>query len=126
MALTDAVIVFVASLFVGTVAILAGVRLIVDRDAGVTSATFTALLGAAIWAASSAALEWIPGLEWVPFVGGALMLVVWVGVINWHYPGGWTDAVAIGVVAWVVAVAIVYVLTLTGYVAPEALGVADL
>ena len=126
MPLLDAAFVFLASLLVGTVAILLGVRLVVDRDAGVTSATFTALLGAAIWAASSAALEWVPGLEWVPFIGGALMLVVWIGVINWRYPGGWTDAVAIGVIAWVVAVAIVYALTIAGYVAPEALGVADL
>lgn len=125
MPLVDAVFVFVASLLVGTVAILVGVRLIVDRDAGVTSATFTALLGAAIWAASSAALEWVPALEWIPLVGGALMLVVWIGAINWRYPGGLGDAVAIGFVAWIVAVAIVYALAFAGYVAPESLGMVD-
>lgn len=124
MALTDVVFVFFVSLVIGTIAILVGVWLIVDRDAGVTSATFTALLGAAIWAASSAVLEWIPGLEWLPIVGGALMLVVWIGAINWHYPGGLGDAVAIGFVAWIVAVAVIYALAFAGYVDPDALGLS--
>lgn len=59
----------------------------------------------------------------MPLVGGTLMLVVWVGAINWRYPGGWIEAVAIGVVAWVVAVAVVYALAVAGYVAPETVGI---
>ena len=53
----------------------------------------------------------------MPLVGGTLMLVVWIGAINWRYPGGWIEAVAIGVVA------VVYALAVAGYVAPETVGI---
>ncbi|MFC6717174.1 hypothetical protein ACFQGT_06235 [Natrialbaceae archaeon GCM10025810] len=117
MALLDSVLIFVVSLLVGTAAILAGARLIVDSDAGVFNAALTALVGAAIWAATSYLVGWIP------LVGVALMLLAWIGVINWRYPGGWATAAAIGVVAWAVAVAIVYALSVLGLVATDALGV---
>lgn len=123
MTLVDAALIFVASLVVGTVAILAGAKLIVDTDAGVPNALLTAVVGAAVWAASSAVLEWVPLLEWIPLLGVVLMLLAWVAVINWRYPGGWGEAAAIGFVAWVVAIAIVYALSVVGVVTPEALGV---
>jgi hypothetical protein len=44
-------------------------------------------------------------------------------VINWQYPGGWGTAIGIGVVAWIVAVAILFGLSAIGIVTPEALGV---
>ncbi|WP_049922571.1 hypothetical protein [Halopiger djelfimassiliensis] len=117
MALIDTVLVFVFSLLIGTVAILTGARLVLDTEAGFFNAVLTALIGAAVWAASSYFVGWLP------LVGVVLMLAVWVGVINWRYPGGWGSAVAIGFVAWVVAVGIVYAAALAGFVAPEALGV---
>ncbi|WP_255170425.1 hypothetical protein [Natrononativus amylolyticus] len=117
MAVADAVLIFLLSLLVGTVAILAGARLIVDSEADFANATLTALVGAIVWAASSLLVGWIP------IVGVLLMLVAWIGVINWRYPGGWGTAVGIGFVAWVVAVAIVYAFTLLGVIAPDALGI---
>ena len=111
------VLAFVVSLLVGTVAIVAGVRLVIDSDAGLANAALTALVGAAVWAAVSYFVGWIP------FLGVVLMLVAWIGVINWRYPGGWGSAAAIGFVAWIVAVGIVYGLTAIGLFAPEALGV---
>lgn len=113
----DAILIFLFSLLIGTAAILVGARLVVDRDAGVFNAAFTALVGALAWAASALFLDWIP------LVGVFLMLLVWVGIINWRYPGGFRAAVGIGFVAWVVAVAIVYALAGLGVVAPEALGI---
>ena len=122
MALADAVAIFVASLVVGTAAILVGVRLLVDSDAGVPNALFTALVGAAVWAASSyAGTMATDAVDWSPILGAVLMLGLWIGVVNWRYPGGWGTAAAIGGVAWVVAVALVYGLSLAGVLAPDAL-----
>ena len=117
MSAIDAAVIFGLSLVVGTVAILGGVRIVLDRDAGIANATVTALIGAAVWAATS----YFAG--WIPLLGIVVMLVVWVGVINWRYPGGWGTATGIGIVAWIVAVAIVYATSLVGIVAPEALGI---
>lgn len=117
MAALDAGLVFVVSVLIRTVAILAGVRLIIDSDAGVANAFITALIGAAVWAIVSAFVGWLP------LVGVLLMLIAWVGVLNWRYPGGWGTAGAVGFVAWVVAVLIVYALSLVGIIAPDALGI---
>ena len=56
----------------------------------------TALIGAVAWALTS----------WIPLLGTIVALVVWVGVINWRYPGGWIAAVKIGLIAWVTALAV--------------------
>ncbi|WP_254767019.1 hypothetical protein [Salinilacihabitans rarus] len=117
MSAVDAALIFALSLVVGTVAILVGARLIVDSDAGLGNAVLTALIGAIVWAAASYLVGWIP------LLGVVLMLIAWVGIINWRYPGGWGTAVAIGVVAWAVAVAIVYGFSVLGIVAPDALGI---
>lgn len=117
MSLEDTVLVFALSLLVGTVAILAGVRLVLDTDAGVPNAALTALIGALAWALASYFVGWIP------ILGVLSMLVIWIGVVNWRYPGGWGTAVAIGFVAWLVAVGIVYAFAMVDLVAPEVLGV---
>jgi hypothetical protein len=36
--------------------------------------------------------------------------VVWIGVINWRYPGGWIKAATIGLGAWLSALVILLVL----------------
>ena len=120
LAYTDAIVIFVLSLFVGSVSILVGARLLVDSDAGIGNAAFTALLGALAWAASSVLVGW------VPLVGVVLMLLIWIGVINWRYPGGWWTAAGIGFIAWLVAVGIVYGLAVVGFVTPEALGIPEI
>ncbi|MBZ6495023.1 MULTISPECIES: hypothetical protein [Natrinema] len=117
MAAADSVLIFVLSLLVGTIGILAGARLVLDRDASVVNAAVTALIGAVAWAITSFFVGW------VPILGVLLMLIIWVGVINWRYPGGWGSAVAIGFIAWIVAVAIVYAFAVVGFVTPDALGI---
>ncbi|MFB1063501.1 hypothetical protein [Natrinema sp. H-ect4] len=117
MAAADSILIFVLSLLVGTIGILAGARLVLDRDASFVNAAVTALIGAVAWAVTSFFVGW------VPLLGVLLMLIVWVGVINWRYPGGWGSAVAIGFVAWIVAVGIVYLFAVVGLVTPDVLGI---
>ena len=123
MAAIDAALIFVVSLLIGTVAILAGARLIVDSDAGFTNAALAALVGAIVWAATSYLVDVVPVVSWIPLLGVVLMLLAWIAVINWRYPGGWGTAAAIGLIAWLVAIAIVYALAVVGIVTPDALGV---
>nr|WP_305794472.1 hypothetical protein [Halomarina rubra] len=102
---------------VGTGAIHLGALLVVDVDTGYGRAALTALLGALAWAAI---LFFLPA---VPVLAPLLGLVVWVTLINWLYPGNWVTAAAIGVVAWFVAVVLLWVLASAGLVGVEALGV---
>jgi hypothetical protein len=115
--LVAAIFVFLVSLVIGTVGIHTGARLVVDTDTGYRRATVTALVGALIWALMSFFLGWIP------ILGPVLMLVAWVGVINWQYPGGWLSAAGIGLVAWLVAFLILYALGAIGIFELSAIGI---
>lgn len=44
-------------------------------------------------------------------------------MINARYPGGWGNAIAIALVAWLAAVAVLYVLAVLGVATFEAVGV---
>jgi len=93
------IVAFLVALLVGGLAIYVSARLVADVD-DYSHAVITALLGAIGWAIASL----------VPVIGSILALVVWVGVINWRYPGGWVKAAIIGGVAWVSALVILFVL----------------
>ena len=114
---TGSLTVLLVSLIIGTVAIYAGARLVNDADTGIGRAAVTALLGALAWALVSFFIGWIP------FLGPLLTLVAWIGVINWQYPGSWTTAAGIGLIAWLVSVAVLVVLGSFGIIGFEALGV---
>ena len=92
-------IAFVVALLVGGLAIYLSARVVVDVD-DYRRAVVTALIGAVAWALTS----------WIPLIGTLVALVVWVGVINWRYPGGWVKAAIIGAGAWVAALVILFVL----------------
>jgi len=116
-AITGSLIVLVVSLVIGTTAIYAGARLMIDADTGIGRAAVTALLGALAWALVSFFVGWIP------LLGPLLTLVAWIGVINWQYPGSWTTAAGIGLIAWLVSVAVLVVLGSFGIVGFDAVGV---
>ncbi|MFD1565116.1 hypothetical protein ACFR99_16380 [Haloarchaeobius amylolyticus] len=90
---------FLVALLVGGLAIFVSARVVVDVD-DYSHALVTALLGAIAWALTS----------WVPLLGPILALIAWIWVINWRYPGGWGTAAAIGLVAWLAALVILFVL----------------
>ena len=116
MALVDSIIVFVVSLLVGALGIYVGARIITDYE-DYTYAIITALIGAIVWAVVGFLFGWIPRL------GPVLVLVAYVAVIQFRYPGGWGDAVLIALIAWVASLAVLYVLALVGIGAFEAVGV---
>ena len=93
------IVAFVVALLVGGLAIFTSASVVADvRDYG--HAVVTAFLGAVGWAIFS----------WIPLVGTLLALLVWIGIINWRYPGGWKQAAIIGAVAWLSALVILVVL----------------
>lgn len=116
-AIVSAVFVFLVSLLVGTAAIHLGARLLVDRDTGFRRAIVTALIGSIVYTVVGFFLGWIP------LLGPLLMLLAWVGVVNWQYPGGWGTATGIGLVAWVVALLLLYALAALNIVTAEAIGI---
>jgi hypothetical protein len=116
MGLLDSVIVFVVSLLVGALGIYIGARVITDHD-DYTYAIVTALLGAIIWAVVGFLFGWIP------LLGPALVLIAYVAVLNYRYPGGWVNAILIALVAWIGSLVVLYLLALVGVGGFEAVGV---
>lgn len=117
MALVDSIVIAFISLLIGGLGITIGARLVIDDAASFGYAFVTAAIGALVWAIVSFFVGW------VPLLGPLLMLIAWVGVINWRYPGGWVSAAGVGVVAWLAAVVVLYILGVVGIVGPEALGI---
>lgn len=93
------IVAFVVALLVGGLAIYISASIVADVQ-DYSHAVVTALLGAIAWALTS----------WIPLVGPLIALLAWVWVINWRYRGGWVDAAIIGVVAWLSALVIIFVL----------------
>lgn len=106
-ALVDSILVFVVSLLVGGLGIYVGARLVVDA-ADYTYAVVTALLGAVVWTVAGSLLGWIP------LLGPATVLLAYLALIRYRYPGGWWDAILISLAAWVATFAVLYVLALLG------------
>jgi hypothetical protein len=93
------VVAFVVALLIGGLAIYISARVIADVD-DYSHAVITALVGAIAWALTA----------WIPLIGPVIALIVWIAVINWRYPGDWIKAALIGLVAWVSALVILFVL----------------
>jgi len=91
---------FVIALLIGGLAIYVGARVVAGVD-DYGRAVLTAVLGAVAWGLTA----------WIPLVGPLLALVAWVWVINWRYPGGWVQAAVIGVVAWLAALVLLFVVS---------------
>lgn len=112
----DNLIVFAVSLLIGALGIYLGAKVIVDA-ADYTYAIITALIGAIIWGLVGFFFGWIP------LLGPLLVFVAYLTVINARYPGGWVDAAAITIVAWISVLAVLYVLAVLGVTGFDAVGV---
>ena len=112
----ESLIVFLVSLLIGAFGIFLGAKVVVDTE-DYTYALITALIGAIVWA--------VVGLffGWIPLLGPLLVFVAYLAVINARYPGGWVDAAAITIVAWLSVLIVLYVLAFLGVTGFEAAGV---
>jgi hypothetical protein len=106
------ILAFVVALLVGGLAIYLSARVVADVE-DYSHAVITALIGAIAWAV----------VAWIPLLGPVIALVVWIGVINWRYPGGWVDAGIIGFVAWLSALVIVFAISVVLGIQVPAFGV---
>lgn len=106
------IVAFVVALLVGGLAIYLSANVVMDVQ-NYSHAVVTALVGAIAWGLTA----------WIPLFGPILALIVWIGVINWRYPGGWVDAAAITIVAWLSVLVVLYVLALIGVTGFDAVGV---
>ncbi|ELY39252.1 hypothetical protein [Natronorubrum tibetense] len=112
----ESLVVFAVSLLIGAIGIYAGAKVIVDSE-DYTYALVTALLGAIIWGVVGFFFGWIP------LLGPLLVFVAYLAIINARYPGGWVDAAAITIVAWLSVLIVLYVLALVGVTGFDAVGV---
>ncbi|AXR78702.1 hypothetical protein [Natrarchaeobaculum sulfurireducens] len=112
----ESLIVFAVSLLIGALGIYLGAKFIVDAE-DYSYAVITALIGAVVWAVVGFFFGWIP------LLGPLLVFVAYLAVINARYPGGWVDAAAITIVAWVSVLVVLYVLAVIGVTGFEAVGV---
>ena len=97
--IVGSLVAFVVALLVGGAAIYISASVVVDVE-DYSHAIVTALAGAIAWALTA----------WIPLFGPLVALIAWIWVINWRYPGGWVAAAGIGVVAWIAALGILFVL----------------
>ena len=112
----ESLIVFAVSLLIGALGIYLGAKFIVDAE-DYSYAVITALIGAVVWAVVGFFFGWIP------LLGPLLVFVAYLAVINARYPGGWVDAAAITIVAWISVLVVLYVLAVIGVTGFEAVGV---
>lgn len=112
----DSLIVFIVSLLIGAIGIYVGARLVVDTE-DYTYAIVTALLGAIVWG--------VVGFffGWVPLLGPLLVLIAYLAVVNARYPGGWVQAAAITIIAWISVLIVLYILAILGITGFDAVGV---
>lgn len=107
---------FVASLVTGGLGIYVGARIVVDETDPV-HALVTGLFGAIVWVVGGVFFGWIP------LLGQLLVLAVYTGMVNRRYPGDWTDALRISLVAWFVTLLVLAVLAGLGFATYEAIGI---
>lgn len=111
----DSIVVFLVSLLIGALGIYIGAKVIVGYE-DYTYAIVTALVGAIVYAVVS----FIVPFGWLGLI---LALIAYLAIINWRYPGGWGEAIAITLVAWLAVVIVVWLLGVLGIVTPEATGI---
>lgn len=116
MAPVDGLVVGIVSLLVGALAIHIAASMLLSGNQSYLNAVIAAAVGSLVYSI----LGFLGG---IPLLGPLLLLLLWVGVINWRYPGGWLQAIIIGVGAWGAAIVILWILSSIGVVNISAIGV---
>jgi len=103
----DSVVSLVVGLLVGGLAIHVAATVIAGSST-YEKALVTAALASLSWAIVSALVGS------VPLVGPLIVLLVYVGVINWQYRGGWLTAAGIAFAAWLASLLVLALLSWVG------------
>lgn len=112
--LTGSVVGFVVSLLIGALGIYIGARVVTGTD-DYGYALITAIVGSVVGVIVAFLLGWLFG--WI------VVLVAWIWVINFRYPGGWGNAIGIALIGWLSVVAITYALAILNILTFKALGI---
>ncbi|WP_158057368.1 hypothetical protein [Halorussus halophilus] len=123
MAVLDLIVGFVVSLLIGAFGIYVGASVIADIQ-DYEYAIITALVGSLVWWLVSGLVSFV--LPFGGVIGSLLALVAWVYIVNARYPGGWANAVGIGLVAYLTTWVVLYALSIFGVIHTSALGVPGL
>ncbi|WP_227354358.1 hypothetical protein [Haladaptatus salinisoli] len=115
--LIGSVVGFVVSLLIGALGIYIGARVVTGTD-DYGYALITAIVGSLVGGIVAVLIGWL--------LGWLVVLVAWVWVINWRYPGGWGNAIGIGLIAWVSVVAITYALAILNVLTFRMLGIPSI
>ena len=116
MAVMDGLVVGIVSLLVGALAIHVAASFVLSGKQDYLNAVVAAAVGSLVYSL----LGFVSG---VPLLGPVLLLLLWVGVINWRYPGGWVKAAIIGGGAWIAAIVILWLLSAAGLFQVSAMGI---
>jgi hypothetical protein len=116
MVLSNGLITFVTSLLVGGLGIYIGGKLITGTDE-YGHAVITALIASLVWGIFAFFFGGVPGL------GPVIVLLAYVGVIKWRYPGGWFTAAGIALVAWIASLGVMVLLSTVGVGGFDVVGV---
>ncbi|WP_436927366.1 hypothetical protein [Halosimplex amylolyticum] len=116
MGLVTGLITFVVGVLVGGFGIYVGAELIAGGGSFEKAVT-AAILGSVVWAVVGTFFGWIP------LLGPILTFVAYLAVLNVAYSGGWVEALAIAVVAWLTLVVVFAVLGPLGLGVFSAVGV---
>lgn len=114
LSLIGSVVGFIVSLLIGGLGIYIGARVVTGTD-DYGYALITAIVGSVIGGIVAVLVGWLFG--WI------VVLIAWVWVINWRYPGGWGNAIGIGLIAWLSVVVISYALVFLDILTSSALGI---
>lgn len=116
MALLETIIGFVVSLIIGAVGIYLGASYLTDVE-DYAYAIGTALIASIVWFVVAFFLGELA------FIGTILALIIYIAIINYRYPGGWSEAIGIALIAWIASIVILYILAIVNITSFSAVGV---
>jgi hypothetical protein len=109
------VLIFVVSMLAGGFGNYVGIRALSDNEVTFSHAVVSSIISAAVWAVLSYLLNVYVDASVVVFGGALVSLLVWIVVLYFRYSGGIETAIPTALLAWIIAVAVLYaVATFTG------------
>jgi hypothetical protein len=121
--LGDAVVGFVASMIIGTVATYLATGILLG-EGSIGHSFVTALIASAVWIGATYFISgYVAFSGWALALGPLLGLIAYIVVIDLRYPGSIVTATGVSVLTWVIDFALLYALAVLGFQAFEIVGV---